>query len=180
MQGPITAMSAFAVAVSWTMRPPKMTVMRSESSSSSSRSSLTSRTAAPAFRAATSRSWISATAAKSRPKTGLAAISTDTGSESSRASTARWTLPPESVAAGRWALPDERLDQLALAVARDTRDANDLAAVDRETEPVDGGTPGVVLDPEVADDEPRRGSVARSRRPPRVRLWDLARADHQL
>ena len=43
---------------------------------------------------------ISATAAKSRPKQGLAAISTLTSSASSRASTARWTLPPESVPIG--------------------------------------------------------------------------------
>src|SRR5713226_9525846 len=74
--------------------------MRSESASSSSRSSLTRSTAAPAFRAARMRSWISATAAKSSPNTGLATISTDTDSDSSRASTARCTLPTESVAMG--------------------------------------------------------------------------------
>jgi hypothetical protein len=34
------------------------------------------------------------------PETGFAAIKTDTGSDSSRASTARCTLPPDSVATG--------------------------------------------------------------------------------
>ena len=76
--GPITAMSAAAVGVSWTIRPSNITRMRSASASSSSRSSLTSSTAAPALRASRIRAWISATAAKSRPKQGLAAISTET------------------------------------------------------------------------------------------------------
>src|SRR5260221_1201026 len=98
--GPITAMSAFEAGVSCTIRPSNIRTMRSESSSSSSRSALTSSTAAPSLRAARMRSWISATAAKSRPNTGLAAISTNASPESSRASTARCTLPPESAAIG--------------------------------------------------------------------------------
>ena len=90
---------------------PTSPAMRSDSSSSSSRSSLTSSTAAPRLRAATIRPWISATAAKSSPNTGLAAISTSTSPDSSRASTARCTLPPDSVAIG--ASGDERLDPVA-------------------------------------------------------------------
>ncbi|MNL64005.1 hypothetical protein D3C87_1881810 [compost metagenome] len=43
---------------------------------------------------------ISATEAKSSPKQGLATISTSTSPLSSRASTARCTLPPESVSIG--------------------------------------------------------------------------------
>ena len=46
------------------------------------------------------RAWISATAAKSSPKTGFAAISTLMLPASSRASTARCTLPPERLAIG--------------------------------------------------------------------------------
>ena len=44
--------------------------------------------------------WISATAAKSRPNTGLAAISTLMSPASSRASTARCTLPPDRLRIG--------------------------------------------------------------------------------
>ena len=50
---------------------------------------------------ATMRAWISATAAKSRPNTGLAAISTLTSPASSRASTARCTLPPDRLRSAR-------------------------------------------------------------------------------
>ena len=46
------------------------------------------------------RLWISFTAAKSRPNTGLAAISTLMSPASSRASTARCTLPPERLRIG--------------------------------------------------------------------------------
>ena len=46
------------------------------------------------------RPWISATAAKSSPNTGLAAISTLMSPASSRASTARCTLPPERLRIG--------------------------------------------------------------------------------
>ena len=46
------------------------------------------------------RLWISATAAKSRPNTGLAAISTLMSPASSRASTARCTLPPDRLRIG--------------------------------------------------------------------------------
>ncbi|EWS57564.1 hypothetical protein Y694_04451 [Methylibium sp. T29-B] len=85
-----------AAGVSNTRRPSLITAMRSASSISSSRSSLISSTAPPRSRTCSSRAWISATAAKSRPNTGLAAISTFTSPASSRASTARCTLPPDS------------------------------------------------------------------------------------
>ena len=62
----------------------------------SSRSALTSSTAAPRSRAWRSRACTSATAAKSRPMQGLAATSTSTALASSRASTTRCTLPPDS------------------------------------------------------------------------------------
>ena len=55
--------------------PCDSTTRREASASSSSRSSLTSSTPAPASRAARSRAWISALAWKSRPKQGLATIS---------------------------------------------------------------------------------------------------------
>ena len=55
--------------------PCDSTTMREASASISSRSSLTSSTPAPASRAARSRAWISALAWKSRPKQGLATIS---------------------------------------------------------------------------------------------------------
>ena len=64
------------------------------------------------------RARISATAEKSRPKQGLATISRSTSPVSSRASTARCTLPPESVAIGdveRGGLDLELLDQHAAA-----------------------------------------------------------------
>ena len=79
------------------MRPSLITTMRSASVSSSSRSSLTSSTAQPRLRAAISRPWISATAAKSSPNTGLLTSSSLASPASSRASTARCTLPPDSV-----------------------------------------------------------------------------------
>jgi hypothetical protein len=84
-----------------TMRPSLITTMRSASSSSSSRSSLISSTAAPRSRTPRMRAWISVTAAKSRPNTGLAAISTSMSPASSRASTARCTLPPDRLRDGR-------------------------------------------------------------------------------
>ena len=100
--------------------PSNITTIRSESCRISSRSSLTSSTAAPRLRAWTIRARISATAAKSRPKQGLATISRSPSLESSRASTARCTLPPDRpligrIGAGR--LHAIRLDQLARHVA---------------------------------------------------------------
>jgi hypothetical protein len=50
MAGPITSMSGVAAGVSWTMRPSKMTRIRSDSASNSSRSSLTRSRAAPPLR----------------------------------------------------------------------------------------------------------------------------------
>ena len=82
------------------MRPSLITAMRSLSSSSSSRSSLISKTAPPLARTCRMRAWISATAAKSSPNTGFAAINTLIEPASSRASTARCTLPPERLAIG--------------------------------------------------------------------------------
>src|SRR5450830_515916 len=107
IQRPSSARSALAASVACTMAPSVITRMRSDNSSNSSRSSLTSRIAVPSARACNSRAWMSATEAKSRPNTGLATISTFTASSclvespSSRASTARCTLPPESVPMAR-------------------------------------------------------------------------------
>ncbi len=78
------------------MVPPDITATRSASSRISSRSSDTNRTAAPRLRCSMIWARISATDAKSRPKQGLATISTSTSLDSSRASTA-----PLHVAAGQ-------------------------------------------------------------------------------
>src|SRR5688572_4915844 len=96
MLRPISAMLAVSAGVSYTIDPSLITTMRSESAKTSSRSALTKSTAVPALRAATMRERISATAAKSKPKHGLAAISTATSPSSSLDKTARCTLPPES------------------------------------------------------------------------------------
>ena len=93
-------LGASAAGVSNTTRPSLITTMRSASSSSSSRSSLISSTAPPRARTCTMRLWISATAAKSSPNTGFAAISTLMSPASSRASTARCTLPPDRLRIG--------------------------------------------------------------------------------
>ena len=90
-------MSASAVAHSSPTWPCDSTTNREASARISSRSSLTSSTPAPASRAARSRAWISALAWKSSPKQGLATISSRGLPSSSRASTARCTLPPDSV-----------------------------------------------------------------------------------
>ena len=56
--------------------------------------------AAPRFRVRMIWERISAMAAMSRPTQGFAATSTSTSPESSRASTMRWTLPPDRLLAG--------------------------------------------------------------------------------
>ena len=52
--------------------------------------------------------------------------------------------------------PCDRLAQLALAAARDARDAQDLAAADEEAQILDGAAAHVVFDAEVADLQQRR------------------------
>jgi hypothetical protein len=77
-----------------------MTTRRSAISRISSRSLLTSSTAAPRLRAATISAWICATAEKWSPKHGFAAMITSAPPASSRASTARCTLPPDNAESG--------------------------------------------------------------------------------
>ena len=60
------------------------------------------------------------------------------------------------LAAGRLAQPDDRLDELVLAVAGDAGDAEDLAGADLEVDAVDDLVAAVVLD----DAGPRRSSTA--------------------
>ena len=73
-----------------------MTKMRSDICSNSSKSSLKRSTAVPLFLADNKRWWISETDAKSSPNTGLLTKSNRAVSESSRAKTARCTLPPDN------------------------------------------------------------------------------------
>src|ERR1700722_1245551 len=90
MARPMAARDASARVVRRAMRPADMTAIVSASSRISSRSSLMSKTAAPALRTAMIFSRMRAAAAKSRPKQGLAAISRPTSrSPSSRASRRR-------------------------------------------------------------------------------------------
>src|SRR5262245_15902111 len=86
----------------------------------------------------------------------------------------------EDSAAHGGPLTDQRLDQLALAVARDPRDAHDLARADRQAQSVDGAPPGVVVDLELANDQARYSDLDRPAGLSRARLRDLARADHHL
>src|SRR5262249_16793797 len=51
----------------------------------------------------------------------------------------------------RQALTGEHLDQLALAVSRYARDADDLAGAHRQRQVTDGGLAGVILHPEALD-----------------------------
>ena len=53
-------------------------------------------------------------------------------------------------AAGRLAQPDDRLDQLVLAVAGDAGDAEDLAGPDLEVDAVDDLVAAVVADAQAA------------------------------
>ena len=62
------------------------------------------------------------------------------------------------------ALPGERLDKLALAVARDAGDADDLAGADLDVEAVDRVAPFVVLGEEAGDLEGRAVLGARDAR----------------
>src|SRR4029079_10817524 len=100
MARPIAPTSADAASVCSASLPSNITTMRSDSCRISSRYSLTSSTAAPRLRACTIRARISATAAKSRPKQGLATISRSPSLDSSRARTARCTLPPDKAVIG--------------------------------------------------------------------------------
>src|SRR5579862_7875958 len=97
---PMVVMFASAVGVSYTICPSNITHSRSDTSRSSSRSELTSSTAAPALRLSMILARMSAVAMKSRPKQGFAVISTSQASASSRAKTARWTLPPDRLRIG--------------------------------------------------------------------------------
>src|SRR5579872_2664662 len=97
---PMAPTSAWVASISCASLPSNITTMRSESWRISSRSSLTRRTAAPRLRVCRMRARISATAAKSRPKQGLATINRSPSLDSSRASTARCTLPPERALIG--------------------------------------------------------------------------------
>ena len=83
----------------------------------------------------------------------------------------RVTEPPR-----RLAQPDDRLDQLVLAVAGDPGDAEDLARADLEVDAVDDLVAAVVLDGQALDLERRAGRV---RFAAIDRQRDLA-ADHQL
>ena len=74
------------------------------------------------------------------------------------------------------AQPDDRLDELVLAVAGDAGDAEDLARPDLEVDAVDDLLPAVVLDGQALDRERRAGRV---RLAAVDRQRDLA-ADHQL
>ena len=80
------------------------------------------------------------------------------------------------LAAGRPAQPDEGLDQLVLPVARDARDAEDLAGPDLEVDPMDHLRSAVVVDGQARHLE-RVGGRVRIAAIDRQR--DLA-ADHQL
>src|SRR5262249_24070333 len=62
-------------------------------------------------------------------------------------------------AARRLALPRQHLDQLALAVAGDAGDADDLAAFDRERHLVQCRLAGIVKRIETIDLEPRRAEL---------------------
>ena len=78
--------------------------------------------------------------------------------------------------AGRLAQPDDRLDQLVLAVAGDARDAEDLPGPDLEVDAVDDFVAAVVADRQPAHVEGRSGRV-------RFAAIDGQRhlaADHQL
>ena len=84
--------------------------------------------------------------------------------------------PERDSASGCVAKPDDRLDELVLAVARDAGDAEDLAGADIQVNAMHDDRASVVLDFQAADLERDLGGL---RLPAIDRQLDLA-ADHQL
>src|SRR3954452_6705028 len=96
---PTAFLSAVGPSTTATIRPPYMTPIRSDSSSTSSSSAETSSTAVPASRFAITWRWMNSMLPTSRPRVGWSRIRSWSSRSNSRATTTFCWLPPDRLLA---------------------------------------------------------------------------------